>query len=139
MPDTKLIPGIPSVSADVNIGIGDGFWPPIEEISTADQTTVIGDGTTRRPLHGAAGPGGGGQAFAVAVDHTTDPDGFNVTLPTAMADATYIVGAILQLPTVDDDVDLFVLSRTTTTVRFGASDNFADGTTILVTINTATA
>jgi len=139
MPDVKLIPGLPAVNADLEIGIGDGFWPPIEEISSADQTTVIGDGTLRRPLHSSGGGPGSQQAFNVAVDHTTDPNGFDVALPIAMADGTYIVGLTLELPTVDDDVDIFVLSRTTTTVRLGASDNFADGTTIMVSIEQKTA
>ena len=139
MPDVKIIPGLPPVNSDLNIGIGDGFWPPIEEISSADQVTVIGDGTTRRPLHGSAGPGGAGQAFEVPVSSATDPDGFDVALPTAMADATWIAGVLLQIPTVDDDVDVFVLSRSTTTLRLGATSNFADGTILLITINETTA
>lgn len=63
MPDTKLIPGLPVVNADVTIGAGDGFFPKVEEISTADQTTVIGDGTTQRPLHSSGGGGGGVNLF----------------------------------------------------------------------------
>lgn len=138
MPDVKLLPGLPPVNSDLNIGIGDGFWPPIEEVSSADQVTVIGDGTTRRPLHGSGSPGGAGQAFEVAVDSSTNPDGFDVALPVAMADGTWIPGVILQIPTTDDDVDIFVLSRSATTLRLGASDFFADGTILLITINAKT-
>jgi hypothetical protein len=137
MPDVKMLPGLPSVASDVQIGVGDGFWPPVEEISSADQVTVIGDGTTRRPLHAGA-VASGGQAFEAAVGAATDPDGFDVALPVAMADGTWIPEVALQPPTVDDVVSVFVLSRSATTLRLGASSNFADGTTLLITINAKT-
>jgi len=105
MPDVKLI-RMPSLDADAATLSGDGFFPSVESLSTADQSTVIGDGTTRRPLHGSGSGGNAGQMFSSVVSITpTDgsttpltagaltlidssaatPNGATLTLPSAAA------------------------------------------------------
>lgn len=114
MPEIKLLPGLPNVTADVNIGIGDGFWPPIEEISSADQTTVIGDGTTRRPLHGSGGPGGEIQAFQIALTGAEDIDNIPVTLNTPLPTANYAVAYMANILDVNNEYEVLLLKGTKT-------------------------
>jgi hypothetical protein len=90
---------------------------------------------------GECGTGGSGpiptttlQAFEVGVDSSTDPNGFDITLPTAMDDATYIPEVMIQPPTIADFTNVFVLSRTATTLRLAALDNFADGTILFIIV-----
>lgn len=118
MPEIKLLPGLPNVTADVNIGIGDGFWPPIEEISSADQTTVIGDGTTRRPLHGSSGPGGDVQAFQIALTGGEDINDIAVTLNTPLSSANYAVAYMANILDTDNEYEVLLLKGTKTTTGF---------------------
>lgn len=104
---------------------------PVSLVKLTPQPIVIQSG-------GSSGGSSSDQAFQVAVDHTTDPNGFDVALPVAMPDATYIPEVTPQFPTVNDATQPFVLSRTNATLRLGALANFADGTILFITIKPKT-
>ena len=74
------------------------------------------------------------QAFLEPVSSATNPDGFSVAYPTDfVVGAALIFSLELQPPTVDDVVDIFVLSYDESQVTLGALSNFADGTFIHIT------
>lgn len=118
-----------------------GYPVPAETRVATDQSEILGSGTSFDPLRLKGGGGGGGaaQAFEFPVSTFTDPNGFDVALPVAMPDGAWIPTVIGLFPTVDDFTDVFVLSRTATTLRLGALQTFVDGTILLITINKATA
>jgi hypothetical protein len=83
------------------------------------------------------------QRFRIAVDHTTNPGGiaFAIAYPTdfAVADAANLVFAwMLQPPTVDDIVDLVLLSYDESGAMLAATSVFADGTIIHLTVSVKT-
>lgn len=79
------------------------------------------------------------QRFKVTVGALTDPDGFDITIPTPMPDTDYVVCMTPMFPTVDDATEVFLLTIVDEdTFTMGALANFADGTILHFTVGPAT-
>jgi len=75
-----------------------GVVIPAEELTSADQDTITGDGTVYHPLVAAGGGGSAGTPFRyVATGDEGNP--FTVPLPAARANTNYNIQLTLMRPT----------------------------------------